>query len=282
VQNEEREATQRKIIETLHVAKTFDAAKEIERRTAFLCARLEHGSRRTLVLGISGGVDSLLAGFLAQNAVQRMRQRGQDATFIAMRLPYGVQKDESEAQQALDAIRPDRIMTVNIKTASDALLAAVESGGQAFSDAASRDFILGNVKARQRMIAQYAVAGATAGLVIGTDHAAEALTGFFTKFGDGACDLAPLTGLTKGRVRKLAAAFGAPEALVAKTPTADLEDLMPLKPDEQALGISYDEIDDFLEGKPVSDRVWDRILRQYRATAHKRRPPYTPFDDSGA
>lgn len=81
------------------------------------------------------------------------------------------------------------------------------------------------------MVAQYAMANARNGLVIGTDHAAEAVMGFFTKFGDGACDLAPLSGLVKGQVRALASRLGAPESLVNKVPTADLEELQPGKPD---------------------------------------------------
>src|SRR3546814_2285665 len=75
-----------------------------------------------------------------------------------------------------------------------------------------------------RMVAQYTIANARQGLVIGTDHAAEAVMGFFTKFGDGACDLAPLSGLVKNQVRAIARDFGAPESLVEKVPTADLED----------------------------------------------------------
>src|SRR3546814_462255 len=132
------------------------------------------------------------------------------------------------------------------------MLDALLAGQVQFRDAQHRDFLLGNIKARQRMIAQYAVAGAHRGLVVGTDHAAEALMGFFTKFGDGAADLTPLTGLNKRRVRALAQAMGAPDTLVMKVPTADLESLTPLKPDEDAFGVTYAEIDDFLEGKDVS------------------------------
>lgn len=269
-------AAQFEIIRLLQVAPQFDAAAEIERRVAFLCDCMSQAKRRSLVLGISGGVDSMVAGFLAQRAASRLRSTGYDATFIAMRLPYGTQKDEDAAQAVLDAIGPDQIMTVNIQAASDGMLAAVRAGGQNFDDAAQEDFILGNIKARQRMIAQYAVAGATHGLVIGTDHAAEALMGFFTKFGDGACDVTPLTGLNKRRVRALGTQFGAPEHLVNKIPTADLESLSPLKPDEAAFGVTYDEIDDFLEGKPISARAFDVILRQYHATEHKRQLPYSP------
>lgn len=276
--SEEQSSVQRDIISILHIAPTFDAAMEIERRTAFLCDQLIAANRKTFVLGISGGVDSLVAGYLAQNAVQRARNRGHDARFIAMRLPYGVQKDEDAAQASLKAIAPDQTLTVDIRPASDAMLEAVRSGGQTFDSAAAEDFVLGNIKARQRMIAQYAVAGATHGMVIGTDHAAEALMGFFTKFGDGACDLTPLTGLNKRRVRGLARAFGATDEQADKTPTADLESLQPLKPDEHAFGVTYEEIDDFLEGKPINNRAFEIILKQYRSTEHKRQLPSTPFD----
>src|SRR5690606_40729086 len=95
-----------------------------------------------------------------------------------------------------------------------------QASGQAFRDEAQQDFLHGNIKARQRMIAQYAVAGARGGLVVGTDHAAEALMGFFTKFGDGAADVTPLAGLNKRRVRALAAAMGPPTGPAFKRTTA--------------------------------------------------------------
>lgn len=98
--------------------------------------------------------------------------------FYAIRLPYGEQQDEDDAQQALTFITPDEVLTINVKPASDALLTSLEEGGLVFQDAAHRDFVLGNIKARQRMVAQYAIAGAHAGLVVGTDQAAEALMGF--------------------------------------------------------------------------------------------------------
>jgi len=271
------DATQREIIAALHVAPVFDAAAEIERRTAFLADYLRGTGLKALVLGISGGVDSLTAGCLAQRAVERLRAQGYGATFIAMRLPYGVQKDEDEAQASLAVIRPDRILTVDIRPAADGMLAALKKGDLAFRDAAHEDFVLGNIKARQRMIAQFAVAGAHDGIVIGTDHAAEALMGFFTKFGDGAADITPLTGLNKRRVRAVAQLLGAPDALVHKVPTADLESLVPGKPDEDAFGVTYEQIDDFLEGKPVSAEARRIILSTHRKSAHKRALPVEPF-----
>ncbi|KOG48455.1 ammonia-dependent NAD(+) synthetase [Streptomyces decoyicus] len=269
-------ALQQEIARDLQVTASFDAEQEIERRVAFLTERLTSTGLRSLVLGISGGVDSTTTGRLCQLAVERARAAGHDATFYAMRLPYGVQADEKDAQRALEFIRPDRELTVDIRPASDASLQAAVDGGLTFRDAHHQDFVQGNIKARQRMIAQYAVAGAHDGLVVGTDHAAEAVSGFFTKFGDGAADVVPLTGLTKRRVRAVSAALGAPQELVHKVPTADLETLDPGKPDEDALGVSYDQIDDFLEGKPVDAAAAEAIVRRYRLTDHKRALPLAP------
>ncbi|RYF62886.1 MAG: hypothetical protein EOO22_26925 [Comamonadaceae bacterium] len=109
---------QNRIIAALQVAPSFDAEAEIERRTAFLAGYLRNSGLKTYVLGISGGVDSLAAGCLAQRAVERLRSEGYACTFVAMRLPYGVQKDEAEAQRSLTVIQPDRTITVDIKPAT--------------------------------------------------------------------------------------------------------------------------------------------------------------------
>jgi len=274
--DEDRLAIQRQIARELGVTEQFDAEQEIERRVTFLADYLRRTGLKTYVLGISGGVDSLTAGCLAQRAVERIRQSGGDARFIAVRLPYHVQADEEDAEAAVQTIEPDAAYVIDIKPATDGLYRALMAAEIGFRDMHHEDVAVGNIKARQRMVAQYAIAAAYDGLVIGTDHAAEALMGFFTKYGDGAADVVPLTGLNKRRVRALAARLGAPERLVCKVPTADLEALKPLRPDEDAFGVTYEEIDDFLECKPVSERAFDIILRTYRATAHKRALPVAP------
>jgi NAD+ synthase len=261
---------QRTIIAQLGVAADFDAELERKRRIAFLADYLMASGAKAYVLGISGGVDSLTAALLAQQAVRRLRGEDYEAEFIAVRLPYGVQADESDAQASLDVIRPDRTVTVNIKASADAMMSAVEREVGDLFQSPRRDFHHGNIKARERMIAQYAIAGAARGLVIGTDHAAEALMGFFTKHGDGAADVVPLAGLNKRRVRALAASMGAPKNLVYKVPTADLESDSPLRADEDAFGVTYDQIDDFLEGKDIDSLARERILETYKASAHKR------------
>lgn len=267
---------QRRIAAELGVAAHFDAVVEIDRRTQFLVEYARTATAKSLVLGISGGVDSSVAGRLCELAVQHLRTAGLPIRFIAMRLPYGVQADRAEAQRALEFIDPDETLEVDIQPAADAMLQQLAAGGLAFNDHWQQDFVLGNIKARQRMIAQYAVAGATGGLVVGTDHAAEAVMGFFTKFGDGGFDLSPLGGLTKRRVRAMALALGADGVLAHKIPTADLESLRPLHPDEAALGVSYDAIDDFLEGKDVDAGAAQVIVQTFRRTAHKRALPALP------
>ncbi|WP_438281199.1 ammonia-dependent NAD(+) synthetase [Pseudomonas alabamensis] len=274
------QASQQEIIQQLKVQPPFadDAALEAEiaRRVAFIKQCLGNAGLKSLVLGISGGVDSLTGALLAQRAVRELREATGDSAyrFVAVRLPYHVQQDEHDAQACLDVIKPDEIQTVDIAPAVRALVGNVKALDD--SSAATKDFVVGNTKARMRMVAQYTIAGACQGLVIGTDHAAEAVMGFFTKFGDGACDLAPLSGLVKQQVRAIARAMGAPENLVEKVPTADLEDLAPGKPDEAAHGVTYVEIDDFLHGKPVADRVAEIIVSAYRKTQHKRELPFAP------
>ncbi|QLE85138.1 MULTISPECIES: ammonia-dependent NAD(+) synthetase [Shewanella] len=272
------------IIREMKVQPVIEVDYEVQRRIAFIKTRLKDANATQLVLGISGGVDSSLTGKLCQLAVDELNAEHQssDYQFIAVRLPYDVQKDEDEAQLACDFIAPSKRVTVNIHAGVDGVhqqtLSAVEAAGLALPEQSRVDFNKGNVKARMRMIAQYEIAGLLGGLVVGTDHSAENITGFYTKWGDGACDLAPLFGLSKRQVRQLASFLGAPELLVNKAPTADLEDDQPQLADEVALGLSYDEIDDFLEGKAVSQQVEDKLTAIYLRTQHKREAIPTIYD----
>ncbi|HCT8657438.1 TPA: ammonia-dependent NAD(+) synthetase [Pseudomonas aeruginosa] len=271
---------QRDIAQALQVQLPFqseaDVQAQIARRIAFIQQCLKDSGLKTLVLGISGGVDSLTAGLLAQRAVEQLREQTGDQAyrFIAVRLPYQVQQDEADAQASLATIRADEEQTVNIGPSVKALAEQLEA--LEGLEPAKSDFVIGNIKARIRMVAQYAIAGARGGLVIGTDHAAEAVMGFFTKFGDGACDLAPLSGLAKHQVRALARALGAPENLVEKIPTADLEDLRPGHPDEASHGVTYAEIDAFLHGQPLREEAARVIVDTYHKTQHKRELPKAP------
>lgn len=268
------------ILDNLGVTPTeqFNVNGAIQERVNYLKNYLVKNNLKSIVLGISGGVDSTTAGKLAQIAVSELRDEGYNAQFIAMRLPYNVQKDEDEAQEALKFINPDQIIDTNIGNGVNGIFDSIVSGLYESNInkedlVCSNDFAKGNVKARMRMISQYAIAGFTGGTVLGTDHEAENLMGFYTKGGDGFCDLIVLNGLNKRQVRLCAKELGAPEWLYSKVATADLEDDNPQVPDEVALGVSYEMIDDFLEGKTIPSDVESKIIDQFVKTDHKRQLP---------
>ena len=268
---------QTEIINELGVKPTIDPKEEIRKSIDFMKAYLKkYPFLKTFVLGISGGQDSTLAGRLAQLTMEEMREETKDENYqsIAVRLPYGEQADEEDAKAALDFIQPDVSLRVNIKPAVDAQVQVLSEAGVGISD-----FNKGNIKARQRMITQYAVAGERAGAVLGTDHAAENITGFFTKFGDGGADILPLFRLDKRQGKQLLQALNAPEKLYTKIPTADLEDGKPMIADEVALGVTYNEIDDYLEGKEVPAQAQEKIEAWWNKTQHKRHLPISVLDD---
>ena len=271
------------IVAAMKVQPEINANQEIRRRVDFIKRQLQLSGLRTLVLGISGGVDSCTCGRLAQLAVEQLNQAEDGYRFIAVRLPYAAQADEHDAQESLDFIRPSHSVGINVQPGADAIhastLEALAAAGLDEHDERALDFARGNVKARVRMVAQYEIAGLLGGLVLGTDHSAENVTGFYTKYGDGACDLAPLFGLNKRQVRQIAAQLGAPKGIIAKAPTADLQSLDPSKPDEEELGLTYDQIDDFLEGRKIDAEVEARIIARYVATAHKREAIATVYDE---
>ena len=272
------------VIKEMQVLPEIDVEFEVARRVSFIKKQLLTSGLNALVLGISGGIDSCTLGRLAQLAVNELNHENHESyQFIAVRLPYDTQADEDDAQQSIDFIEPTHSVSVNVQPGVDAIHAstsqALEAAGLLPDSIAKQDFVKGNVKARTRMVTQYEIAGMVDGLVLGTDHSAENITGFYTKYGDGACDLAPLFGLSKRQVRAVAAHLGAPHNIITKSPTADLESLAPQKADELALGMTYDQIDDFLEGKPVPAEVEEKLLYIYERTQHKRVPIPTIYDE---
>ncbi|MGE7121699.1 ammonia-dependent NAD(+) synthetase [Peribacillus sp. NPDC046944] len=268
---------QKEIIEKLLVQPTINPEIEFRKSVDLLKNYLKKNTfLKSFVLGISGGQDSTIAGYMAQVAINELNQelKTTEYTFIAVSLPYGIQADEEDRQLALKFIKPSMTVTVNIKGAVDASVRAVEEAtGKKLTH-----FLRGNAKARERMKVQYDLAGLYKGVVLGTDHAAEAITGFFTKHGDGAADIIPLYRLNKRQGKEILKFVGAPERLYMKIPTADLEDDKPLIPDEVALGVSYDEIDDYLEGKEIRTKAAEIIEGWYTKTEHKRNEAINVYD----
>ncbi|MEX3747628.1 MULTISPECIES: ammonia-dependent NAD(+) synthetase [Lysinibacillus] len=268
---------QQEIIKELRVLPTIDEQEEIRKSIDFL---KEYARRysfvKGFVLGISGGQDSTLTGKITQLAVDELNAEVGEAkySFWAVRLPYGVQADEKDCQDAIDYIKPTKTFTVNIKNAVDASMESLANAGIEVSD-----FVKGNEKARERMKVQYSIAAMNNAVVLGTDHAAEAITGFYTKFGDGGADLMPIFRLNKRQGKQILTALNCPKHLYLKVPTADLEENRPSLPDEAALGLTYDQIDDYLEGKEIPEEARKTLEGHYLRSQHKRHMPITIFDD---
>ena len=188
---------QQQIIDEFSVRPRIDPAAEVERRVQFLADYLTTTGTGGYILGISGGLDSTLAGRLSQLAVERVREGGGTAVFVGMRLPYRIQHDEADAVAAVDFVGADEIVTFNVAAGVDGF----ESEYLKATGIALTDFTKGNTKARLRMVAQYAVAGDRGLLVIGTDHAAEVIDAIGQVAGD------VLDGLSAERVDRARTAF---------------------------------------------------------------------------
>ncbi|MFD4707444.1 ammonia-dependent NAD(+) synthetase [Gottfriedia sp. NPDC058432] len=267
---------QKEIVEEMKVKPVIDPKEEVRISVDFLKSYLKkHPFLNGFVLGISGGQDSTLTGKLAQIAIDELNseQSEKNYLFIAIRLPYGVQMDEEDCQEALKFIQPTKTYTVNIKAAVDASVNTLKDIGVELTD-----FAKGNEKARERMKAQYSIAAMNGCVVLGTDHSAEAVTGFYTKFGDGGSDLCPIFRLNKRQGKMLLKELNCPPKLYEKVPTADLEEDRPQLADEVALGVTYDDIDDYLEGKEINSDSQAKIESWFNKSRHKRQMPYTVFD----
>lgn len=261
------------VVKEMKVKQQIDSEKEVNEIKHFIKSYVQsHSFIKSLVLGISGGQDSTLTGKIVQLAVNELRSEGRECKFIAVKLPYGVQKDADEVEDALQFIEPDETVTVNIKPAVDQSVQSLKEAGIELTD-----FQRGNEKARERMKVQFSIASNQSGIVVGTDHSAENITGFYTKYGDGAADIAPIFGLDKRQGKQLLKYLNAPKHLYEKVPTADLEDDKPQLPDEEALGVTYDQIDDYLEGKDIPAEARETIEKHYVRNAHKRELAYTRY-----
>ncbi len=148
--------------------------------------------------------------------------------------------------------------------------------GDAFaevSDGEEDGTAVANLKPRLRMISLYYFANRLNYLAIGTGNLSELTVGYFTKYGDGGADILPLGNLAKREVYALARFLGVPQPIIDKPPSAGL---WPGQTDEKELGLTYDQLDDYIRGGQVDEAAVERIRALEKASAHKRRMPPVP------
>lgn len=262
---------QKDIIAKFGVKPKIDVQQEIRKRVDFLKKHVLDASASGLLIAISGGIDSAVAAALCKKATDELtKEHGQSYITLGVFQPYGEQADIGDSYKVAEALQLEHTVETNIQEAVDEIALEVEFAFKAFGTPRhlSRSG-KGNVKARTRMVMQYALAFDLNLLVCGTDHASEAITGFYTKWGDGAVDLNPLATLNKRQVRMLGEQLGVPEKIITKAPTAGLWEG---QDDEAELGISYEANSDYLEGKDVDPQIREKIEQLYARTEHKRSP----------
>lgn len=262
---------QQEIIARFGVKPNINVEEEVRRRVDFLKKHVQDAGATGLLIAISGGLDSAVVAALCKKATDELTaETGKEYMTLGVFQPYGEQSDIGHSYKVAEALQLNHTVETNIVEAVDEIAIEVEYAFRALSKPRHLSRAAkGNVKARTRMVVQYALAFDLNLLVAGTDHASESLTGFFTKWGDGAVDLNPLSSLNKRQVYQLAEYLGIPQEVIDKVPTAGLWDG---QTDEEELGISYDAINDYLEGKTIDSAVQKKLEDQYRKTEHKRSP----------
>jgi len=226
----------------------------VSRLERFLTTHLEEAGARCLVVGMSGGLDSTVTAALCARAL-----RGRQV--LGLGLPEKETRNDKALEDARSVASKYRIRFKVIDITS-----MVETSRNVLGVKAARGIPWGNVKARLRAMVLYYFANAERGLVVGTGDKSEIMLGYFTKFGDGACDILPLADLYKTSVRDLARHLGIPERIRVK---ASSPELWPGQTAERELGLSYEKLDRILWGLALVRKVRERWLR----SEHKRRPP---------
>lgn len=238
----------------------------IEKYSDYLVSWLEE-QRKDLygmegyVIGVSGGIDSaVVAHLLAKTG----------APVHGVILPSATTSENDIMHAKLVAESAE--IEYTLAPISPTYDAFIETMQPLFNNEAERqNVIAGNVQARMRMIALYAYAQSHKAVVVGTDNMAEWHMGYFTKFGDGGVDVVPLVHLTKGQVYEMAKHLGVPQVVLDKAPSAGL---WIGQTDEDEMGVSYAEIDAYLESglnsESVNEAAMERINFWHNRSHHKR------------
>ncbi|MFB6201148.1 MAG: NAD+ synthase [Halorhabdus sp.] len=245
-----------------------------EHITDFIARQIETAGVDGAVLGLSGGVDSSTVAYLAVDAIGAENVHG-------LVMPSEV----NDAETMSDAERVAEELGIDYDVIE--VEPIVETVLDAYPDAAGDRMAVGNLRVRARAVLNYLVANTENALVLGTGNRTESLTGYFTKYGDGAVDCHPIALLYKQQVRQLARHLGVPEPIASRTPTAGM---WVDQTDEGELGVGYDTIDSILalhvEGGAgvsatadivgIEPSVVEHVRGLYERSTHKRSMPAEP------
>lgn len=217
--------------------------------------RVNSAGAKGIVLGMSGGIDSAVVAALVKKAFP-------DNSFCVTMPCYSNPIDEEHAKLVADAIGME-MKTVVLNDAFDAMKKLV---GASETDP---KLAIANIKSRLRMITLYYYAGKNNYLVAGTGNKSELIIGYFTKYGDGGSDMLPLASFVKKEVRELAQYLNIPEIVITKAPTAGLWEN---QTDEIEMGMSYEELDNYILTGEGSENVKTKVDTMYERSEHKRVP----------
>ena len=222
---------------------------------------LESNKMDRYVLGLSGGVDSSLVAAICKHAVGKER-----LTCIAMPIE-SLPEDLDDAREVAKQLDVELLVIDGTRIYQQAKKEFDDLGIELDRST------LSNLKVRIRMCILYAYAQKHRGLVIGTDNADEKYTGYFTKYGDGGVDVLPIAHLLKREVMEACKLYGLEDRLAFRTPSAGL---FHGQTDETEMGVTYEDLDNYLLGKEINSKSRDRIEYLHRISEHKRVPIPTP------
>jgi NAD+ synthase len=237
---------------------------KVDHIVKWLREQVELSHTEGILVGLSGGIDSSVVACLLKKAFPN--------NCLGVVLPCkSNDKDRLDGIAVAEAIDMEYI-EVELTEPHDAIYGSVKKA--LGNKAQNRRLTDANLRARLRMSTLYAIGNDIGYLVAGTDNAAELLTGYFTKYGDGGVDILPIARLTKREVFEWAKILGVPQQIIDRKPSAGLWEG---QTDEEEMGVTYNAIDDYIEGKHVNDEDKKVIERMNRVTEHKRvMPPMPP------